>query len=125
VETSLRHVRRARGARESEVLAALWASETPMTPEEVRQVVGDELAYTTVLTILVRLQEKGAVTRAPRGRGFAYAPILDDADLVARRMRSLLDAEVDRDGVLSRFASSLEPDDAEALRAALRKGHEA
>jgi predicted transcriptional regulator len=113
--------RRARGAREAEVLAALWAAESPMTPEEVRQVLGDDLAYTTVLTILVRLQEKGAVRREERGRGFAYTPILDEADLIARRMRSLLDTETDRDGVLSRFVSALQPGDAAALRAALRK----
>jgi predicted transcriptional regulator len=115
--------RRARGAREAEVLGALWAAESPMTPEEVRQAVGDDLAYTTVLTILVRLQEKGAVRREPRGRAFAYSPVLDEAGLVARRMRTLLDAEQDRDGVLSRFVSALQPKDAAALRAALRKDH--
>ncbi len=112
--------RRAQGVLEAEVMAALWAADAPRSPEDVRVDLGGDLAYTTVQTTLVRLHEKGAVSRAPRGRGFVYTPVLHEADLTARRMRLLLDAEPDRPGVLSRFVASLEPQDEAALRRALR-----
>jgi predicted transcriptional regulator len=35
---------------------------------------GQELAYTTVMTVLVRLHEKGLVTRRKEGARFLYAP---------------------------------------------------
>ncbi|MFT3770273.1 MAG: BlaI/MecI/CopY family transcriptional regulator [Minicystis sp.] len=35
---------------------------------------GDDLAYTTVMTVLVRLYEKGLVTRKKDGARFLYAP---------------------------------------------------
>ena len=110
------------GALESAVLAELWAAEGALSAEQVRTNIGGNLAYTTVQTILVRLFEKGAVTRVEAGRGFVYSPVLDDADLTARRMRSLLDREPDRDGVLSRFVASLDPEDEAALRRALEEG---
>ncbi len=113
--------RRPHGELEHEVLAALWAAGEPLTAEDVRVAVSEDLAYTTVLTILVRLHEKGAVSRAQQGRAYAYAPLLDDADLTARRMRQILDGEADRSGVLSRFAGTLSAEDAAALRVALRK----
>ena len=113
--------RRAHGELEHEVLAALWASEVPMTPDAVRTAVSAELAYTTVQTILVRLYEKGVVTREAHGRGYWYAPLLDEADIAARRMRELLDREADRDGILSRFVRELPRADAAALRSALRR----
>src|SRR3972149_321820 len=43
-----------------------------------------KLAYTTVMTILVRLHEKGHVTRQKEGRRFRYAAALDEASLRAR-----------------------------------------
>lgn len=113
--------RRAKGALEAEVLAALWAANEPMTPESVRTAIGAGLAYTTVQTILVRLHDKGAVTREPRGRGYAYTAALDESGLVARRMRELLDGDRDRAGVLNRFVSELRPTDEAALRRALRR----
>ncbi|MBL9025038.1 MAG: BlaI/MecI/CopY family transcriptional regulator [Myxococcales bacterium] len=49
---------------------------------------GADLAYTTVMTVLVRLHDKGLVTRTKDGRRFLYAPAKRAAsvvrDLVAR-----------------------------------------
>ncbi len=111
--------RRAPGALEAEVLAALWAADRSLTPEEVRRQLPGELAYTTVMTILVRLHEKRAVRREALGRAYAYAPLLDEAGLSARRMQALLEGGADRDGVLSRFVASLDENSRSALRKAL------
>jgi predicted transcriptional regulator len=112
--------RRAHGSLESAVLAELWAADVALSAEQMRTKIGGELAHTTVQTILARLYEKGAVARIAAGRGHLYSPVLDESDLAARRMRSLLDREPDRGGVLSRFVASLDPEDEKALRAALQ-----
>ncbi|MGH3430511.1 MAG: BlaI/MecI/CopY family transcriptional regulator, partial [Mycobacteriales bacterium] len=51
--------RRAPGTLEGEVLAILWAADAPMTASEVQQRMDSELAYSTVVTILSRLHDKG------------------------------------------------------------------
>ncbi len=99
--------RRPAGALQGEVLAALWAADRPLTPAEVQDQVGGGLAYTTVMTALARLHEKGAVKREKVGRAYAYTPILDEPGIAASRMRDLLEAGEDRDAVLARFVGSL------------------
>ncbi|MFL6161407.1 MAG: BlaI/MecI/CopY family transcriptional regulator [Jatrophihabitantaceae bacterium] len=108
-------MRRPRGSLESEVLAALWAVDRPLTPAEVVEAVGGELAYTTVQTTLTRLHGKGAVRRQPAGRAHAYTPVLDDAGLAAHRMRAMLDRGGDHAAVLSRFLGALSPEDEATL----------
>jgi predicted transcriptional regulator len=110
--------RRDRGALENEVLAALASG--PMTPREVRRHLGEELAYTTVMTTLARLHEKGAATRESAGRTFTYQ-LADGASVQARTMRRALDAGLDREQVLARFLDELGPDDVPVLRRLLRQ----
>lgn len=99
--------RRSAGELEAEVLGVLWAAVGPMTPGQVRQVLGGELAYTTVLSVLSRLHTKGVVVREKVGRAHAYAPSVAEAELTARRMQDLLQRGHDRAGVLQRFVAGL------------------
>lgn len=112
--------RRAAGELEAEVLSVLWAADGPMVPAEVQAAVGGRLAYTTVLTILSRLHDKGVLRRTRAGRAHAYEAVLDAPGIAARRMRSLLEGRGDRAAVLSRFVAGLEGDDETALVEALR-----
>lgn len=107
--------RRPPGGLESEVLAALWAADQPLTPGEVSDAVGGGLAYTTVQTILTRLHRKGAVVRELAGRAHAYRPIFDDAGLAAHRMRTMLDRGGDHAAVLTRFVGTLSPEEGATL----------
>ncbi len=104
------------GELETEVLEALLASPTAMTAGEVQQAVARDLAYTTVLTILVRLHDKGALERERRGRAYAYRPVSDRAGLVARRMSQALASSTERDTVLARFVDDLSDADEALLR---------
>lgn len=108
-------VRRGRGQLESEVLGALWAAGRPLTAGEVQRQISGGPAYTTVVTALTRLHDKGTLTRVRSGRAYAYAPVADEPGLAARRMRQLLDAEADRQVVLARFVSDLSDEDEQAL----------
>ena len=63
--------RREPGELEAEVLAALWAADGPLTAGDLVDALGRDLAYNTVLTILTRLHQKGAVRREWAGRAHA------------------------------------------------------
>ena len=111
--------RRGAGELEAEVLAVLQSAGSALTPAQVRERLGDPLAYTTVVTILSRLHAKGVLVRNRAGRAFSYAPVADEPGLAARRMRVVLEAETDREAVLARFVSGLSPADERLLRGML------
>lgn len=114
--------RRPNGALEREVLVYLWAAGRPLTAVEVQEGLGANLAYTTVMTILCRLENKGVARRIPStGRPHRYEPTVTEKELVARRMMELLGTSEDREAVLAQFLGSLREDDRDALRKALRR----
>ncbi|SEN88435.1 Predicted transcriptional regulator [Actinacidiphila rubida] len=100
------------------MLSALWAAGGPVTAAVVQESVPGA-AYTTVLTILTRLCDKGLVTRRREGRGHVYAPVDDQAGVVAAGMHSLLDEGGDRAAVLARFVSELSDEDEQLLEQVL------
>jgi predicted transcriptional regulator len=108
--------RRGFGELEAAILAALQEAGEPLSAGQVRDRLGTELAYTTVVTILSRLHDKGVLTRHKAGRSYAYAPVADEPGLAARRMVRVLDAEADREAVLARFVSGLSEGDEMLLR---------
>jgi predicted transcriptional regulator len=61
--------------REAELMEVLWEY-GPSTVSEVREKVRDELAYTTVLTVLRKLEAKGYVGHKEEGRAHRYLPLV-------------------------------------------------
>ena len=59
--------------RELDLMAVLWDLESA-TVAEVRERLRDDLAYTTVLTILRTLEEKGYVGHTQDGKAYRYHP---------------------------------------------------
>ncbi len=116
--------RRPPGELEAEVRAVLWAAGRPLVPAEVHSELGDDLAYSTVTTILHRLHRKGLVTRRPAGRGNAYSPAQDEATHTAQAMHSLLREGRDHAAVLARFLTGLSPDDERLLHQLLRSAED-
>jgi predicted transcriptional regulator len=57
--------------READLMQVLW-DRGPSTVAEVRASLKDELAYTTVLTVLRTLEAKGYVGHDEEGRGHRY-----------------------------------------------------
>lgn len=98
------------------MLAALWASPTPLTPAGVQEAVDGDLAYTTVMTILVRLLAKGAIERSKAGRSYEYRPVVAEEEVVAEQVRRLLDHGQDREAVLQGLVGGLHPDEEATLR---------
>ncbi|MDL4815549.1 BlaI/MecI/CopY family transcriptional regulator [Actinomadura opuntiae] len=107
--------RRAKGDLEAEVLAVLEQTAEPLTPREVGERLARPLAYTTVMTVLARLHEKGLAERERAGRGYAYSFLRDEAGRRAVQMRRLLGEEDQRADVLARFVGELSPEDEDVL----------
>jgi len=107
--------RRQPGRLEDEVVAALAAADGPLTTGEVLDQLDSGLAYTTVMTTLTRLYDKGIVTRERTGRAYAYK-LTSPESRVARSMHGALEDSPDRDLALARFVDELEPADIPLLR---------
>ena len=81
------------GAAELEVLKALW----DLGAAPVREVMnhlhqsGRRLAYTTVLTVLTRLEQKGFVRADKSGVAYVYKPKVSRAKIARSRLRSLIE----------------------------------
>ncbi|MBB2948391.1 putative transcriptional regulator [Actinoplanes lutulentus] len=108
--------RRPAGALESEVLRVLVAASEPLTPRDVLARLTSALSYSTVVTILTRMHDKGMAARYRDGRSFRYAPLTDEASVAAQRMNAALGAGTDRATVLRRFVAGLRPGDEDLLR---------
>ncbi|HEX9549399.1 MAG TPA: BlaI/MecI/CopY family transcriptional regulator [Acidimicrobiales bacterium] len=110
------------GELEAAVMGVLWELGGWCTPGEVHDVLAAErpLAYTTVMTILVRLWKKGRVRRQRDGRAFAYRPVFSREEEVAARMNEVLAKAGDRPQALSFFLESLAPHDRAQLRRMLK-----
>jgi len=63
-------------ARELDVMTVLW-ERGPSTVSEVQESLPDELAYTTVLTVLRVLEDKGFASHIAEGRAHRYAPLVE------------------------------------------------
>ena len=111
------------GHLEYEVMQALWAEAPANVPAVLARINDDrdpdeQLAYTTVMTVLARLHEKGVLDRERRGRGYDYTPRFDEPALVehlsGQEVRHLLDRY--GDVALAQFAAAVEQADPKLLR---------
>lgn len=103
---------------ERAVLEVLWDAEKPLIPAEVRDRLPAERrgAYTTVMTVLVRLWKKGILKRRRVGRAFEYQPRLGRESYTALRMERMLETAGNRSSTLSRFVEALSESEREHLR---------
>ena len=112
------------GPLEERVMAIMWRADGPMTVRDVLEELNadrdEDLAYTTVMTTMARLAEKGLLGRERVGRGYRYEPAVDDAAEVAVRnvVREYGDA------ALAHFVEEVSDDDdlRERLERLLRRG---
>jgi BlaI family transcriptional regulator, penicillinase repressor len=75
--------------RELDVMGVLWDAGSA-TVAEVQGRLSDRLAYTTVLTILRTLEEKGHVDHEEEGRAYRYRPLVDREAAGASAVRRLV-----------------------------------
>ena len=109
------------GSLQSRVLQTLY-KQGPSSVREIADALKDRFAYTTVMTVLVRLYEKGLVGREQQGKGYLYTPRYTMAELRDRMAKYLVDGIVEDFGdvALAHFAGALDRVDRRRL-ARLRK----
>lgn len=78
-------------AGELEVLKVLW-DRGPSTVREVMDVLNErrERAYTSVMSLLNVMTDKGLLVRVPQGRAFLYRPKTDRRKTLGRLVEDLL-----------------------------------
>jgi predicted transcriptional regulator len=113
--------RRHHGDLEAAVLRAVWAAPQPVSAAQVRDALGGADAYTTVLTVLTRLWDKGLLDRERHGRTHRYRAVVGEAEVTADQMGHQLRQANDQAAVLSRFVDSLDPAEADMLRRLLQR----
>ncbi len=115
------------GDLERTVMDLLWATTESTTANELRDAIaevpapetGRELAVTTVLTVLSRLEKKGLVERERNIRPHHYRSVTSREDHTAELMHEVLVTAPDRNAVLARFIGSVSEAEAQTLRTLL------
>lgn len=110
------------GKLEARTLEVVWSLGRWSNTREVMEVLGRDrkLAYTTVMTILVKLWKKDLLERKKDGRAFVYRAVLSREEWTARRMGELLNVAENHAEALSHFVSSIGTSDLSQLRRILR-----
>ncbi|TWE28622.1 putative transcriptional regulator [Prauserella muralis] len=107
------------GPLESDVMEILWRAEEALPVRAVLAQLNAKraapLAYTTVMTVLSRLTERGVVRRQRTGRGYVYCAVYGSAAEIA--VRQLLDDY--GDAAVASFVEQVGGD--EQLRSRLRR----
>lgn len=113
------------GELEAVIMDRIW-NRDPQASTTVREVF-DELAaergiaYTTVMSTMDNLHGKGWLQREREGKAYRYWPTLSREEHSARLMRDALDGGGRSELVLSHFVEQIAPEEAESLRAQLRR----
>lgn len=110
------------GELEDVVMSRLWQWNRPTT---VREVLEDlraerEIAYTTVMTVMDKLHQKGWLRRDQQGRAYLYQPVSSREAYTATLMYDAWNTSENRAAALVHFFSMMKPDELAALRAAVR-----
>ncbi len=75
--------------RELDIMSVLWRDGSG-TVAEVRDAMGDDAGYTTVLKMLQILEEKGAVKHEREGRAYRYFPLVESTRAGGRALARIV-----------------------------------
>lgn len=98
----------------------IWSQQDPVDVNQILAALkGRKRAYTTIMTIVTRLVEKGIVERERRGKAFVYRAAGTKQEMAARALLSILESTEDPQAVLAHFVEDLR--DSPELVARLRE----
>lgn len=110
------------GSLEAKIMQALWdGPDEYLSVRKTLPLLDGDPAYTTVMTVMNRLYEKGLLRRRREGRAWAYRPSLSREAYAASTMSDALRVASDRRAALLHFVADLRPDEAKALRRLLER----
>ncbi len=108
------------GPLETRIMEIVWDASSCTVRDALSALSTDgeqELAYTTVMTVMGNLVEKGLLRVEPQGRSYLYSPTVSRAEYVRSHVRHALDTLLDSftEPTLSYLAERLGAGDAEQL----------
>lgn len=112
------------GDLERAVMDVLWDAHEPLTAYDVKDELegaGRDLAATTLLTVLSRLDKKGFVASDRSARPHKYHALGTREEHMAELMQEVLGGAGDRSAVLARFVGGVSDEDAATLRQLLSR----
>lgn len=106
------------GELELAIMNCIWKKRGPVTVPEVHEhlLKKRDLAYTSTMTVMSRLHEKGLLHRNEEQRPYSYWPSLGRDDYYAELMVGVLSDLGNRKAALARFVDRISPKDAETLK---------
>jgi len=115
--------RRPLGELELAIMDFVWARGGPTTVPDVHEHLtrSRKLAYTSTMTVMSRLFEKGLLKRNEKHRPYIYRPRLEREDYLAGLMVGVLSDVGDRRAALARFVERIGAKDAETLSKLLQE----
>ncbi|MEV0553684.1 BlaI/MecI/CopY family transcriptional regulator [Streptomyces sp. NPDC050597] len=110
------------GELEDAVMTRVWKWNRPVTVREVLEDLQQErsIAYTTVMTVLDNLHQKGWVRREAEGRAYRYEAVSTRAAYAAALMNEAWTQSDNPAAALVAFFGMMSPEQREALRDAVR-----
>nr|MBN2278414.1 BlaI/MecI/CopY family transcriptional regulator [candidate division Zixibacteria bacterium] len=83
------------GKLEAELMEIIWAND-PMTVKRVLYFINKnhKYAYTTVMTVMARLVEKGLLSRQKEGHSFVYSPLFTKKEFLQAAIRGIMSSLV-------------------------------
>ncbi len=109
------------GPLERSVMDQIWDRDDNVTVRDLVDAPGiSGLAYTTVMTVLDRLWQKGFVARRRVGRAYAYRTRMTREEYLSTLVGQVFAASDDRRSVLLGFAREIDGEDLAELRKMIR-----
>ena len=109
------------GELESAIMDVVWAGDRPYLVREVRERLcySLPLAYTTVMTVMGILYNKGVLRREKHGRAWRYWPAESREEHDARLMAEVLRSGGDQHLTMLQFVARANDEEREVLRDAV------
>lgn len=100
------------GELESEIMEIVWGQKGSIPVKDVTEILGKrrKIAYTTVMTIMARLVNKGVLVRHLSGPSYLYKPKVTKEQFVARAVHGIFSSAVSTLGeeVLTHFVKEIQ-----------------
>lgn len=108
------------GDLEQKIMKVIWESDNPLKPSEVLTRLDEGYAYTTVMTVLKRLHDKGLLNRVKKGKAYLYQSTEKKENFAKKRLKKLFSSILGtyNELAITQFVDSLEnnPEDIQKLK---------
>ncbi len=107
----LQNIGKALGELESEIMEIVWQSKNPISVRAVTETLKKKrkIAYTTVMTIMGRLVEKGLLKRTVSDRAYTYKEVYSKDTFITKTAHKIIKNFISNfgDGAVAHFAQEV------------------